>query len=354
MKDVRFDIFLSHNNADKAWTERLATAIEADKDGPPLKVFFDKWDISPGADIPAELEQGLQLSRYVGLVLSPESLSSSWVSLERSTAIYRDPNARSRHLIPLLRRECRMPDMLARLKYIDFRREQDFETSLIELIDVLRGRPRQRGKVSDISEVHFREDAALLHRHRQIFDRSAFNTSCIEELFIQQLLDAIEDTTAALNTGSLYSRRKNLLSTFPGKNEYHLPEFKQTFSRITMKLAELQRTVVEFEEYFRQVNPGYSHHKNFYAMLKGFWYDPSRGLGSESERVDTATPNKNVIRQLVSYMDHIDTLRNDILTDLNTLLKKCGEDPFDLIELSSSIIKQNQIWGIDEIIPLLE
>jgi hypothetical protein len=85
------DLFLSHYSADKPWTERLAAAIEANRSGPPLKVFFDKWDIRHGADIPMELEQALQKSRYIGLVLSPESLSSDWVALERSTAIFRDP-----------------------------------------------------------------------------------------------------------------------------------------------------------------------------------------------------------------------------------------------------------------------
>ena len=88
------DLFLSHHNTDKPWTERLAAAIEGDRSGPPLKVFFDTWDIPHGGDIPAELEQGLQNSRYVGLVLSPESLSSDWVTLERSTATHRDPGAR--------------------------------------------------------------------------------------------------------------------------------------------------------------------------------------------------------------------------------------------------------------------
>lgn len=155
------DLFLSHNNADKPWTERLATAVEADRSGPPLKVFFDKWDIPHGGDIPAELEEGLRNSRYVGLVLSPESLSSDWVTLERSTAIHRDPRARQRSLIPLLRRTCDMPDMLARLKYIDFRREQDFDAGLAALVGILRGRPAQRGGEVDPADVHFCENAAL-------------------------------------------------------------------------------------------------------------------------------------------------------------------------------------------------
>jgi len=143
------DLFLSHNRADKRWTERLAGAIEMDRRGRPLKVFFDKWDIPPGGDIPAELEAGLQNCRHVGLVLTPEALLSDWVALERSTAIYRDPGARRRSLIPLLRRDCKMPDMLARLKYIDFRREADFSASLVDLTDLLRGHPARRNVSAD-------------------------------------------------------------------------------------------------------------------------------------------------------------------------------------------------------------
>lgn len=333
----KHDLFLSHNNADKPWAERLASAVEADRDGAPIKVFFDKWDIPHGGDIPAELEAGLQESRYVGLVISPQALASDWVALERSTAIYRDPSARDQRLIPLLRRTCNVPDMLARLRYIDFRREQDFDEGLQALIDVLRGRPTRRGAPLDATDVHFREDAALLKQHRRIFDRPAYKVACIWELFLRELLAAIEDTSAAINTGSLYSRSGRLLSSFPDHNEYRLPEFKQTFSRITGKLTALQRTVVEFEEYFREVNPRYSHHENFYAMVMSF--SPS---------------NPTVLRKLVGFMDTIDRLRNEILGELNVLLSRCGESTFESIELTSSILKRGGIGGADRIAPLLK
>ena len=333
----KYDLFLSHNSADKPWAERLATAIEADTSGPRLRVFFDKWDIPPGGDVPLELEEGLQSSRYVGLVLSPEALASDWVSLERSTAIYRDPRARSQHLIPLLRRTCSIPDMFARINHIDFRREQDFDAGLSKLINVLRGRPMQRGGSVDPADVHFREDADLLRQHRRIFARPAFRVSCVRELFLREILEAIDDTAAAINTGSLYSRSQKLLSSFPDANEYRLPEFKQAFSRITAKLTQLKRAVIEFEEYFRGVNPSYSHHRNFYAMIMSFRHKAS----------------KTDVRTLVTTMDRIDTLRNDILSELNVLLSKCGEETFDSIELSSDVLKKGQIGGADSIAPLL-
>jgi hypothetical protein len=330
------DLFLSHNNTDKPWTERLAAALEADATGPALKVFFDKWDIPPGGDIPAELENGLQNSRYVGLVLSPESLASDWVMLERSTAIYRDPRARQRSLIPLLRRTCDIPDMLARLRYIDFRREQDFNEGLDTLVEILRGRAAKRGGELDPAEVHFREDAALLRQHRRIFDRPAFKVPCIWELFLRELLAAIDDTAAAVNTGSLFSRSGKLLSSFPDQNEYRLPEFKRAFSRITGRLTALKREVTEFEEFFRRVNPSYSHHENFYAMIMSF----SQGKASD-------------VKTLVCFMDSIDRVRNEILDELNVLLTRCGEETFTSIELSSAILKKGQIGGADRIAPLL-
>lgn len=225
----QFDLFLSHNSADKPWTERLASVVESDRTGPPLKVFFDKWDIPHGADIPLELEQGLQNSRHVGLVLSPESLASDWVVLERSTAIFRDPAARQRSLIPLMRRVCKLPDMLARLKYLDFRRDQDFEEGVATLVGILRGTPLPRGGETTEADIQFREDADLLRQHRLGFQRPAFSVSCVDELFLSELLEAIDAATAALNTGSLFSRSNNLLTKFDGSANYRVPEFKDAF-----------------------------------------------------------------------------------------------------------------------------
>ncbi len=218
--NYKHDIFLSHNSVDKPWTEKLATAIEADPSGPQLNVFFDKWDISLGSDITLELEEGLQNSKYVGLVLSPNSLNSDWVALERSTAIYKDPRARKQHLIPILRKDCDIPDMLARLNYIDFRNDYDFENHLKILINFLRGRPSERGGNFDEDKYKLREDANLVNQHRQIFERRVFRVPCIEELFLREVIDALDDTSAALNTGSLYSRRGHLLSQFENRKAY--------------------------------------------------------------------------------------------------------------------------------------
>ena len=121
-----YDLFLSHNAADKDWTRFLAQAIEADDTGPALRVFLDVWYIEPGENIVLALERALKASRRVGLVLSPKASASDWVNSERSTAIYKDPAGQKRTIIPLLLKDCEIPELLRPLAYIDFRNPNTF------------------------------------------------------------------------------------------------------------------------------------------------------------------------------------------------------------------------------------
>lgn len=125
----KYDVFLSHNKADKPRVRRLAERLR--KAG--LRVWFDEWVIQPGDDIYLAIERGLEASRTLVLCLSPAALRSDWVGLERSTVLFRDPANAGRRFIPLLLADCKLPDTLQRYKYIDFRQETDatFEELLV-------------------------------------------------------------------------------------------------------------------------------------------------------------------------------------------------------------------------------
>jgi hypothetical protein len=60
------------------------------------------------------------------------------------------------------------------------------------------------------------------------------------------------------------------------------------------------------------------------------------------------------MRAMVDFMDEIDRGRNEILTDLNVLLVRCGDTPFSEIELSSRILKEAHIGGAERVAPLLQ
>jgi hypothetical protein len=83
--EFQFDVFLSHNSADKPRVRRLAERLRAAG----LRVWFDEWIIQPGDDIYLAIERGLEASRTLVLCLSPAALGSDWVGLERFTACNR-------------------------------------------------------------------------------------------------------------------------------------------------------------------------------------------------------------------------------------------------------------------------
>jgi hypothetical protein len=113
--EFQYDVFLSHNQADKPRVRRLAERLRAAG----LRVWFDEWVIQPGDDIYLAIERGLEASRTLVLCLSPAALGSDWVGLERSTVgrgnlpLPDSANA-GRHFIPLLLADCKLPDTLRR------------------------------------------------------------------------------------------------------------------------------------------------------------------------------------------------------------------------------------------------
>jgi hypothetical protein len=142
-----YDIFISYNQVDEAWAQRLATRLEKeDRQDRKLKVFFAPWDIKPGESIPERLEYALPRSRKVGLILSPESVESEWVKVERYVTQYIDINERQKRLIPLYRRTCEIPFFLNHINYIDFQDEAKFEENYRILLATIREEPLPRGE----------------------------------------------------------------------------------------------------------------------------------------------------------------------------------------------------------------
>ena len=128
-----YDVFLSHNAQDKPRVLKLAERLR----DAGLRVWLYEWIIRPGDDIYLAIERGLEAARVQVLCLSPEALGSEWVTLERSTVLFRDPTNAGRRFVPLLLAECKLPDTLRRYKYVDFR--QETQAAFDELLAACRG-----------------------------------------------------------------------------------------------------------------------------------------------------------------------------------------------------------------------
>ncbi|QGM93442.1 TIR domain-containing protein [Methylocystis rosea] len=115
-----FDVFVSHNSADKLRARELAEKLRTAG----LRVWFDEWVIRPGDDIFLSIERGLNDSRVLILCMTANAFRSDWVGLERSTVLFRDPSNKGRRFVPLLMEACEIPDTLRRYAFIDYRNDE--------------------------------------------------------------------------------------------------------------------------------------------------------------------------------------------------------------------------------------
>ncbi len=108
-----FDVFLSHNHADKDRVERLAKRL---RDQHRLRVWFDKWQARPGPllDLCAE---GIKASRYVLIACSKAALASDWVKAEHEMA--RAVDVRGSNVLPLVLEKVALPPELQALYWLD-------------------------------------------------------------------------------------------------------------------------------------------------------------------------------------------------------------------------------------------
>lgn len=119
----KFDVFVSYSSKDVDRVTSLAERLR--KDG--VGVWLDRWQIPPGAMIPMRIEEGLDLSRTLLLMMSANSLRSDFVRLERGAILFRDPTNEERRFIPILLEDVEIPDTLKQFAYIDWRNDSDSE-----------------------------------------------------------------------------------------------------------------------------------------------------------------------------------------------------------------------------------
>lgn len=126
-----YDVFISYQSNDQKTVTQLAERLREKA----LRVWYDRWIIKPGDDIFLSVENGLLTSRKLIICMSPNYLKSKWGEMERSTAMFRDPNNSDRRCIPVLIKDCELPATLRRFRYADFR--SDKVKGFIELLEAL-------------------------------------------------------------------------------------------------------------------------------------------------------------------------------------------------------------------------
>jgi len=140
------DIFICYNHGDEKWVQKFASSIESEQFGNRhLSVFLDDWDIVPGHNMINAMERGLKTSRYVGVVISKNSVDAEWPNMERSIAISSDPSGRKGIVIPIWLGDCEIPPSLKMRSVLYCQNDVAYKKSYSKLIAVLKNEKLPRG-----------------------------------------------------------------------------------------------------------------------------------------------------------------------------------------------------------------
>jgi hypothetical protein len=137
MTSQQFDVFLSHSSADKPWVIKLKDDLLHYG----VSVWLDKDEIRPGDLFGKALEQALDSSQAVALVVSPEAINSGWVEEEyyRALSLAKDKQTPVQ-IIPVILRDAELPGFLQSRNWVDFRDETTYAESVRKLVWGITGR----------------------------------------------------------------------------------------------------------------------------------------------------------------------------------------------------------------------
>lgn len=128
-------IFLSHNHADKPFVRKLKSSLEQHG---VQEVWLDEAEIQIGDSFAKKIEDGLERTKYVAVVLSPDSIKSNWVGKELEVAMTREVKSGEVVVLPILYKKCKLPQFLEGKVYADFTTSLSYEESLRKLLRRLR------------------------------------------------------------------------------------------------------------------------------------------------------------------------------------------------------------------------
>jgi hypothetical protein len=166
-----WDLLVSHRGIDLESARSLADHLEAERhhDDRPIRVWLDDVDIRPGHSVVGSINEGLEKSRRIGLLLTPAYFESEsgWVDAEWHAALYDDPAGRTGRVVPILVKHCPyIPALLRDLNMVDLR-DGIGGREFHRLVDLLRGvTPRDRRSSGQVVRADGRLSGETLYAER--------------------------------------------------------------------------------------------------------------------------------------------------------------------------------------------
>jgi len=149
-----YDVFLSHNSADKPAVEELARRLTNEAG---LQPFLDKWHLVPGEPWQEAIEEALDQSRTCAVFIGPHGIGP-WENEEMRAAIEQRVADCAFRVIPVLLpgaergERGRLPAFLTRAIWVEFRESLDDPYAFRRLVAGIKGIPPGRGPGEVVDE----------------------------------------------------------------------------------------------------------------------------------------------------------------------------------------------------------
>jgi hypothetical protein len=135
-------IFISYSQKDRKFADNLAANLVRARHS----VWMDRWELNVGDSLIEKIQSALTNSSGVLVLLSKNSVESSWCKKELNSTLIRELEERKTLLMPCIIDDCEVPLFLRDKLYADFRTKPDEAFDLVNR-SLLRISNSQQGRV---------------------------------------------------------------------------------------------------------------------------------------------------------------------------------------------------------------
>ena len=125
-------VFISHSTNDKEFVYKLSNDLR--RAG--IRIWRDDIEIKVGDSIVSGINEGLAACDSFIVVLSRNSVPSTWVKREMDAAFVREASGASIRILPVRLDDIEAPPLISALRFADFR--TSYENGCEELLEALR------------------------------------------------------------------------------------------------------------------------------------------------------------------------------------------------------------------------
>lgn len=146
-------VFISYSHSDAEIVNKLAAHLVKNN----ANVWVDTWELNVGDSILNKVQDAIQESAALLVILSKASVQSEWCKKELSAGLMRELDEKRVVVLPVLVEDCAIPVFLREKMYADLRK--DFESGLHSILNAIakvtnacQGRIEEQDGYSDWAE----------------------------------------------------------------------------------------------------------------------------------------------------------------------------------------------------------